>query len=115
MFRNDAYLKLRSSWNTFRYNVTQDLIIEIAQTLVTSGLYASGYEYVLIDDGWTACLEYNSDGGCIKQVHKGVVTHSTQTHHHRKPPRLSSNGYQIPVDSNKFPNGMAYLTDKVSA
>lgn len=32
------------------------------------GLRKAGYEYILLDDGWTDCGEYDSNGGCLKQL-----------------------------------------------
>jgi hypothetical protein len=39
------------SRNTFRFDITADLIMQSADALVASGLAAAGYKYVLIDDG----------------------------------------------------------------
>lgn len=42
-----------SSWNTFKTLVTEDIIVSSAETMVSNGLKAAGYKYILIDDGWT--------------------------------------------------------------
>ncbi|HEX7476186.1 MAG TPA: glycoside hydrolase family 27 protein, partial [Polyangiales bacterium] len=41
-----------NSWNTFQCNMDEALIKQIADTFVSSGMQAAGYEYVNIDDCW---------------------------------------------------------------
>jgi alpha-galactosidase len=41
-----------NSWNKFACNVSEDLIRQTADAMVKSGMKASGYEYVVIDDCW---------------------------------------------------------------
>jgi alpha-galactosidase len=41
-----------NSWNTFQCNLSEALIKQIADTFVSSGMQAAGYEYVNIDDCW---------------------------------------------------------------
>jgi len=41
-----------NSWNKFGCNVSDTLIREIADALVTSGMKNAGYQYVVIDDCW---------------------------------------------------------------
>ncbi len=43
-----------SSWNLFRHRINEDLIKEIADAMVKSGLADCGYKYVNIDDCWQA-------------------------------------------------------------
>jgi alpha-galactosidase len=43
-----------NSWNTFEVNISEDLIREIADILVSSGMKDAGYTYLVIDDGWEA-------------------------------------------------------------
>ncbi len=43
-----------SSWNLFRHKINEDLIKEIADAMVKSGLADCGYKYVNIDDCWQA-------------------------------------------------------------
>ncbi len=40
------------SWNTFRTNITEKLVMETADAIVASGMKAAGYKYVVLDDGW---------------------------------------------------------------
>lgn len=50
-----------SSWNTFRDNVSEDLIYDIAKVMKDSGLLEAGYNFVNIDDCWQAS-ERDADG-----------------------------------------------------
>jgi alpha-galactosidase len=50
-----------SSWNAFQTNVTADLVKQIADAMVESGMKDAGYQYINIDDGW-ALAERATDG-----------------------------------------------------
>src|SRR5205823_125111 len=41
-----------NSWNKFGCNVSDKLIREMAEAMVSSGMQAAGYQYVNIDDCW---------------------------------------------------------------
>src|SRR5258708_1902922 len=41
-----------NSWNTFRGGVSDTLLHQIADAIVTNGMRDVGYQYVNIDDGW---------------------------------------------------------------
>ena len=41
-----------NSWNKFGCNVSEQLIRDAADAMVSSGMQAAGYEYVVIDDCW---------------------------------------------------------------
>ncbi|MCH4155991.1 MAG: alpha-galactosidase [Muribaculaceae bacterium] len=41
-----------SSWNSFRINISESLINSAADSMVSKGLFAAGYNYVDIDDGF---------------------------------------------------------------
>lgn len=41
-----------NSWNKFAQNVDENMIREIADAMVTSGLKDAGYTYIVIDDYW---------------------------------------------------------------
>src|SRR6266481_4162798 len=41
-----------NSWNKFACNVSEQLIRETADAMVSSGMQAAGYQYVNIDDCW---------------------------------------------------------------
>ena len=42
-----------NSWNTFTWNINEDLVCGAADALCASGLKDKGYEYVVIDDCWS--------------------------------------------------------------
>lgn len=42
-----------NSWNTFSEKISESLIRETADAMVSTGLKDSGYEYVVIDDCWS--------------------------------------------------------------
>lgn len=42
-----------NTWNTFGANINEQLILEAADAMVSSGLKDAGYEYVVIDDIWS--------------------------------------------------------------
>jgi alpha-galactosidase len=52
-----------NSWNKFGCNVSEKLIREIADALVSSGMQAAGYQYVNIDDCWQ--VDREPDGTII--------------------------------------------------
>lgn len=41
-----------NTWNTFRCDINDTLVRQVADALVSSGLAAAGYRYVVIDDCW---------------------------------------------------------------
>jgi alpha-galactosidase len=41
-----------NSWNTFQCNLSETLIEQMADTIVSSGMQAAGYQYVSLDDCW---------------------------------------------------------------
>jgi alpha-galactosidase len=43
-----------NSWNTFAVNISEDLIKQTVDLIVSSGMKNAGYEYIVIDDGWEA-------------------------------------------------------------
>ncbi len=45
-----------SSWNTFRNHIDENLILETADALVSTGLADAGYKYVNLDDCWHSSL-----------------------------------------------------------
>lgn len=40
------------TWNAFQNNISQDIIIQLAEALDTYGLKDVGYKYMCLDDGW---------------------------------------------------------------
>jgi len=51
-----------NSWNKFGCNVSEGLIREIADALVSTGMKDAGYQYIVIDDCWQVSRD---DGGNI--------------------------------------------------
>ena len=55
-----------NSWNTFQCGITETLIKDIADIIVSSGMQAAGYQYVNLDDCWmngrdsTGKLQWNT-------------------------------------------------------
>lgn len=41
-----------NTWNSFECNINEDLIKQGADAMVSSGMKAAGYEYVVVDDCW---------------------------------------------------------------
>lgn len=50
-----------NSWNTFGVDINENLIFEMADTLVRDGYLDRGYEYLVIDDCWA--LKKRDEGG----------------------------------------------------
>src|ERR1700761_8573037 len=43
-----------NSWNTFRVNINDQMLRDIVDAMVSSGMRDAGYTYVVLDDGWMA-------------------------------------------------------------
>ena len=43
-----------NSWNKFQTNISEKLIMETADQMVSSGMKSAGYTYLVLDDGWMA-------------------------------------------------------------
>jgi alpha-galactosidase len=41
-----------NSWNAFDLNINSKIIMSVADSMVSKGLAAAGYQYIVIDDGW---------------------------------------------------------------
>ena len=52
-----------NSWNKFACNVNEDLIRQIADAMVKSGMKDAGYQYVIIDDCWQVARD--NDGNIV--------------------------------------------------
>ena len=84
-----------SSWVTFRLYPNETLVKEIADVMNSSGLLSiGGYDILWIDDGWSECLSFESNGKCIE------------------PAPRDNNGKIVP-SATKFPNGMLALSNYV--
>ncbi len=58
-----------NSWNTFRTNINEQLVREIADMLVSSGMRDAGYEYLVLDDGWMT-MQRDSNGNLVPDPQK---------------------------------------------
>lgn len=58
-----------NSWNTFAVEISEQLIKETVDIMVTSGMRDAGYKYVVVDDGWEA-LQRDSAGNLIPDPKK---------------------------------------------
>lgn len=52
-----------NSWNKFACNVNENLIKEVADAMVSSGMKEAGYKYIVIDDCWQ--IGRDKDGNII--------------------------------------------------
>ena len=50
-----------NSWNKFGCNVSEKLIMEKADAMVSSGMKDAGYEYIVIDDCWQIDRDKNGE------------------------------------------------------
>jgi alpha-galactosidase len=57
-----------NSWNKFGCNVTEDLVRQVADAMVSSGMKDAGFQYVIIDDCWQTGRD--KDGNIIADAQK---------------------------------------------
>lgn len=65
-----------NSWNTFKTDINEQLIKDIADAYLTYGLKDAGYQYIVIDDGWMA-MERDVNGNLTpdeKKFPNGIKT-----------------------------------------
>lgn len=53
-----------NSWNTFTWDINEQLIRDVADVFVTEGYLDAGYEYIVIDDCWSL-KERDADGNLV--------------------------------------------------
>ena len=58
-----------NSWNTFGENPNEEIVMQIADTMVEKGYKDAGYEYVVIDDCWSL-KERDKDGKLVADPEK---------------------------------------------
>ncbi|MDE3125849.1 MAG: glycoside hydrolase family 27 protein [Bacteroidota bacterium] len=58
-----------NSWNTFQTNINEQLVKDIADVMVSSGMKDAGYEYLVLDDGWMA-MQRDNDGNLVADPKK---------------------------------------------
>lgn len=58
-----------NSWNTFTWDINEQLIREVADRFVTEGYKEAGYEYIVIDDCWSL-KERDAEGRLVPDPEK---------------------------------------------
>ena len=58
-----------NSWNTFTWDISEKLIMETADALVSNGYLDAGYEYLVIDDCWSL-KERDEQGNLVPDPNK---------------------------------------------
>ena len=53
-----------NSWNTFQTKISEQLVKDIADKMVKSGMRDAGYTYLVLDDGWMA-MDRDKNGDLI--------------------------------------------------
>jgi alpha-galactosidase len=59
-----------NSWNTFQTNINEQLVKDIADIMVSSGMKDAGYTYLVLDDGWMAMERDPKTGDLIPDPKK---------------------------------------------
>src|SRR5262249_32524478 len=70
-----------NSWNKFQCNVSEDLIKQVVEAMVKSGMKDAGYQYVVIDDCWQVGREH--DGNIVADPQRfpsGIKTLADYVH-----------------------------------
>jgi alpha-galactosidase len=50
-----------NSWNKYQCDVSEDLIMQMADAMVSNGMKDAGYEYIVIDDCWQVSRDENGE------------------------------------------------------
>lgn len=58
-----------NSWNTFGWNISEDLLHETTDAFIDNGFKDAGYEYIVIDDCW-AEKKRNAEGLMVEDKNK---------------------------------------------
>lgn len=78
-----------NSWNTFRcYDLTERVVVETADAMVSSGMRDAGYEYIVVDDCWQ---DFRRDASGVLRGHPA-----------RFPSGMAALGEQIHARGLKF-------------
>ncbi len=59
-----------NSWNTFQTNISEALVKKTADIMVSSGMKAAGYTYLVLDDGWMAMKRDSQTGNLVPDPKK---------------------------------------------
>lgn len=60
----------RNSWNMFGARTDENVVLETADALVSSGLRDCGYDHVVIDDWWSVKAGRDGNGDLIPDPEK---------------------------------------------
>ncbi len=72
-----------NSWNTFQTNINEQLVKDIADVMVSSGMKDAGYTYVVLDDAWMAMERDSKTGDLVadpKKFPHGMKTLASYIH-----------------------------------
>jgi len=58
-----------NTWNTFESDINEQLVKDIADAMVESGMQEAGYEYIVLDDCWSL-RERDPDGNIVADPEK---------------------------------------------
>ncbi len=59
-----------NSWNTFQTNISEELVKQTADIIVSTGMKDAGYTYIVLDDGWMAMDRDSVTGDLIPDPKK---------------------------------------------
>lgn len=82
-----------SSWNTFRQNISEDLIIDTATAMKETGLLDAGYNFVNLDDCWQSSLR-DSNGNLQNDLERFPNGISSLAH------KLNTQGFKLGIYSS---------------
>ena len=72
-----------NSWNKFQTNINEQMVMQIADAMVSSGMKDAGYSYIVLDDGWMAMERDSITGDLIadpKKFPRGMKVVSDYVH-----------------------------------
>jgi alpha-galactosidase len=59
-----------NSWNTFQTNINEQLVKDVADIMVSSGMKDAGYTYLVLDDGWMSMQRDSITGNLVADPNK---------------------------------------------
>jgi alpha-galactosidase len=59
-----------NSWNTFQTNISEKLVRDVADIMVSSGMRDAGYSYIVLDDGWMSMERDKTTGDLVPDPQK---------------------------------------------
>ena len=72
-----------NSWNKFQTNINEQMVMQIADAMESSGMKDAGYTYIVLDDGWMAMERDSITGDLIadpKKFPRGMKVVSDYVH-----------------------------------